>query len=397
MTKLSLTKVGIDGFRGLRSLELIGLGRVNILVGSNNSGKTSVLEAISILCQPYNTDEWLSMVHRRDFGGFDETRSLSLRWCFTQTSALTDYDQYIEAFCKFTCLGSFPLRELKIKYSEFTEEVSINRPNLETYNLNSENMGPFMDDFAQQSVPNLDLQILRGAELQHFLSWDQSLDSNFTESIKKDRLILRVRDGSLIQPRFGKKNIPKLDTETLNPYSFQVNRNQVKALSNRIFQYDNPSVLELLKDFDADIEDIQMASFRGDRPAIYIKHKKLGVAPLSIFGDAMRRSVLLAATLLSIKGGGVLLIDEVEVGIHVGALARVFEWLVKAARQLEVQIFVTTHSLEAVDALISSRSKSEGDDIVAFHVSQTEEYTGCKRFSGDLLHRLRFDRGLDVR
>jgi len=39
----------------------------------------------------------------------------------------------------------------------------------------------------------------------------------------------------------------------------------------------------------------------------------------------------------------------------------------------------------------------EEDDIVAFHLSQTEEKTECKRFSGDLLHRLRFERGLDLR
>ena len=123
MTALSFTQIEIDGFRGLRSLNLEGLGRVNILVGRNNSGKTSVLEALSILCQPQNPDEWLSMVRRRDFGGLDETIVHSLRWCFTQATA-TDYENLIEAACEFKCCGSFPLRELSVKYSEFMGEPS---------------------------------------------------------------------------------------------------------------------------------------------------------------------------------------------------------------------------------------------------------------------------------
>ena len=39
----------IDGYRGLSRFEMSGLGRINLLVGKNNSGKTSVLEALHIL------------------------------------------------------------------------------------------------------------------------------------------------------------------------------------------------------------------------------------------------------------------------------------------------------------------------------------------------------------
>ena len=73
---------------------------------------------------------------------------------------------------------------------------------------------------------------------------------------------------------------------------------------------------------------------------------------MSIFGDGLRRAVLLAGTLLSLKDGGLLLIDEMEEGIHVRALQKVFAWLTKAARDLGVQIVATTHSLEAVDGIV---------------------------------------------
>lgn len=41
--------IQIQGYRGFERFEMTGLGRLNLLVGTNNSGKTSVLEAIHLL------------------------------------------------------------------------------------------------------------------------------------------------------------------------------------------------------------------------------------------------------------------------------------------------------------------------------------------------------------
>jgi len=387
MQKLPLTSIGINGFRGLRFLRLDGLGRINILVGGNNSGKTSVLEAISLICQPYNPEEWLSMIRRRDFGGLDETRLQSLRWSFSQHGSLSDPEMMLEAGCEFECCGSYPLNTLKVCYREF-----IGEPTREE-RLRSQSS-------YRKSV--LDIQeAMRGAELSYFPDWNPDNKPSLFHGRPYDgmesSLVLRTWEG-ILTPRFARtKRGPRLNAEVLTPYSYQINRIQIRSHSQQIFSGGLPQAIELLKDFDPEIEGIELASFSGDRPAIYIKHKKLGFAPLSIFGDAMRRSVLLAATLPTLKGGGVLLIDEVEVGIHVGALSRVFKWLLDSAKELDVQVFITTHSLEALDALLSAGDVSDSEDIVAFHLTQTAEKTDCKRYSGDLLQRLRFERGLDVR
>lgn len=392
MTDFPLTQAEIDGFRGLRSLKLDGLGRVNILVGGNNSGKTSVLEALSILCQPYNPDEWLSMVSRRDFGGLDETRVQSLRWCFAQTTELTDPEQIVEAVCDFKCDGRFPLRGLHVHYSEFIGEPSPEELRHYLRIVRKARHEQMVLSFAET---------MRGVELTHYPKWLETADSTTFHGhpyVGVEPPSLRLWEKRNIG-RFSRlRNGPMLESKTLTPYSYQLNRNQLASQSKQIFEQASPSVLELLQDFDADIQGIDLASFSGDRAAVYIKHRKLGVAPLSVFGDATRRSVLLSATLLSLRDGGVLLIDEVEAGIHVRVLGRVFEWLVKSARTLKVQVFVTTHSLEALDALAFSRPVSPlEDDIVVFRLNQTVDGTQCKRLSGDLLQRLRFERGLDVR
>ncbi|MEB3882678.1 AAA family ATPase [Lyngbya sp. CCY1209] len=51
-----LETVKIEGFRCFRTFELKKLGRLNLLVGTNNSGKTSILEAIQILCSRTNLE-----------------------------------------------------------------------------------------------------------------------------------------------------------------------------------------------------------------------------------------------------------------------------------------------------------------------------------------------------
>ncbi|MDM8550529.1 hypothetical protein QUF72_10640 [Desulfobacterales bacterium HSG2] len=64
--KKHLENLMIHRFRGLQELELSGLGRINLLVGANNSGKTSVPEAVSTYCRPLDPLEWLNTAWRRE-------------------------------------------------------------------------------------------------------------------------------------------------------------------------------------------------------------------------------------------------------------------------------------------------------------------------------------------
>ena len=46
------TTLKITDFRGFADLRLDGLRRVNLVVGRNNAGKTSLLEAIALVANP---------------------------------------------------------------------------------------------------------------------------------------------------------------------------------------------------------------------------------------------------------------------------------------------------------------------------------------------------------
>ena len=60
-----ISKLQINAFRGVKDLALDNLSTVNVLVGANNCGKTSVLEAISFLACPYYTSRIAALASMR--------------------------------------------------------------------------------------------------------------------------------------------------------------------------------------------------------------------------------------------------------------------------------------------------------------------------------------------
>jgi predicted ATPase len=66
-----LQSLAIQHFRGFGKLALEGLGRVNLIVGKNNTGKTSLLEAITLLADP-GTLKSLPGLFRANAGSVDE-------------------------------------------------------------------------------------------------------------------------------------------------------------------------------------------------------------------------------------------------------------------------------------------------------------------------------------
>jgi len=93
--------------------------------------------------------------------------------------------------------------------------------------------------------------------------------------------------------------------------------------------------------------------------------------------------------------GGVLFIDELESAIHPKALKSLADWIFFAAKDLNVQIFMTTHSLECIDAVLASDLSTS--DLSLFKLRSKESQTSCKRISGKILKDIRYELAQDVR
>ena len=111
-------------------------------------------------------------------------------------------------------------------------------------------------------------------------------------------------------------------------------------------------LLDILREFDENIINISAISNGTHLPEYVIlskNHKK--AIPLNAYGDGMKKAILLISAIVHSQNG-VLLIDEFETAIHTSAMNSLFQWLFQSALKLNVQIFLTSHSKEAIDKVL---------------------------------------------
>src|SRR5205823_8422138 len=124
-------------------------------------------------------------------------------------------------------------------------------------------------------------------------------------------------------------------------------------LSAARFEHSREAVIHAMRSFDSRVRNLEVWSPHGYGSNLYVDYEGLGLALLSSFGDGFRR-ILTVALQLPRAAGGELLVDEIETAIHYTALTKSFSWLVRTSRQHDTQVFATTHSLEAVDAMLAA-------------------------------------------
>ena len=63
---IQIDKFNIHGFRGIQELTVENLNHINLIVGDNNCGKTSVLEALLLLRNPSNITNTVRVARVRE-------------------------------------------------------------------------------------------------------------------------------------------------------------------------------------------------------------------------------------------------------------------------------------------------------------------------------------------
>jgi predicted ATP-dependent endonuclease of OLD family len=106
----------------------------------------------------------------------------------------------------------------------------------------------------------------------------------------------------------------------------------------------------LLRVLEPKLQTIRSLPTRSkDRRALYASAGLGHVIPLSLLGNGVNRLSAIYSRALG-AGAKVLLIDEVENGLHHGALLELWRGLKELADKEGTQIFATTHSMECIAA-----------------------------------------------
>ena len=308
-----INSINIKSYRGLSELELNNLNRINVIVGDNNSGKTSLLEARMLASNSSINNAIITSV----------LRTKMLR-------AGSFFNEFI---------NSFPKDGKKYNISMNFEFDSGNKLNYEI----SGNM--------VRTLPN-----------------PMEIPQVFNTIKVPEQLIYQFNGNLLIDYAGGKaKNDIKLNAfNCLNNRTLKNKSNIIKAryvspvdyagvnsLFNLIIKNDKykEMVVRVLRIFDPFIDDLLYVVDEFGEPIESVKSSKLGVVPLTIYGDGIKKTLSIAGGIAA-ANKGVLLIDEFETAIHIKNYDEIFNFVNDACKQFDVQLFITTHSIEAVDELL---------------------------------------------
>jgi AAA15 family ATPase/GTPase len=115
-------------------------------------------------------------------------------------------------------------------------------------------------------------------------------------------------------------------------------------------------VLRALQFLDQDIERIAAQSaqtYYQTRGGFIIKWRgNEQPIPIGSMGDGMWRMLAMAIAITQCKGG-VLLVDEIDTGLHYTVTSDMWRLIFGAAKDLDVQVFATTHSFDCIHSLAS--------------------------------------------
>ena len=383
----------VGSFRGLTDVTLEGAGQVNLIVGGNNSGKTSLLEAIAVYAAPLDVAEWASVARMREVRGapFIMHAGLSstdaIRWLFPQREA-TDWERGARELL-LSGDGKFNVRSLKAACTPIRgippEPRYSQRKNITEDELIEEDGWHLSIDMRAE---------ISGTHLNNQLGIDLLEDA--TDGKEHVKLEMDVWGASGL--RYNPQNsAPRLKCVTLSPYSHRNQPLTMRMLSRIISSGEKSDLIGLLQGVDANIKDLEILTEGGGRPLITALLADGRRVPVSVLGDGFRRALAIAIAMNQVKGG-VLLIDEVETAMHVSALDTLFPWLVRLAAAQNVQIFATTHSLEAIQAITAAAVRVGSECLTAYHIpNRNEKGAKPRRYTSGMLTRVVRDRGLDIR
>ena len=341
---LHLPSLSIEGFRAIRGLSIDRLGRVTLISGKNNTGKTSILEAVRILVEGGARNTIREILQRRE-----EHISFNEDFAF-------DYFLVSPLFHGFPEIDDF-FHPIVISTRDGSREVQ-----LEVKWLPAE-----IDRRGIRRISDTESEVVE---------WDSDLIPALV--VTTEETVTTYRIDSLHRHVPSRQIGQHPASSRKFPSARYVNSSSAERTSMLGSLWDSISlteseqhVLEALQILDESIIDMSMIGERSSRRAIVQSRKFTQPVPLRSFGDGMNRLFGIILTLVNVSGG-ILLIDEFENGLHHTLQVKAWDLIFRLATKLNVQILATTHSFDCVAAFAQVAVVHEEIDGLMVRIEQHE-------------------------
>ncbi|NBC17970.1 MAG: AAA family ATPase [Bacteroidetes bacterium] len=325
MSDLLLDSLEISNFRAFKHLTIERLGRVNLIVGKNNVGKTSLLEAVLLFANRGFPAIVASILRRHDEASFELGRKGSRQWFQSIKHLFHGRPSLRDAPLSLDVKSSSS--SLRVQF-DFTEESDPPRyravPILKITG----------DGRAKTYDLSQPLDLFEWAEdVPKCLLLTSSSPSNTELAEMWDDIVLAGLEETIVS--------------TLN-YIFEGIKG-VSFVNTSRFNFSHPDLIGKEESRNGEVHRV---------PVVKLKHLQEPI-PMRSMGDGVLHMLEVALAVANSKGG-VALIDEIDSGLHYSVQPDMWRLVFETAARLNVQVFATTHSLDCLRAF--QRAASEHDD-----------------------------------
>ena len=340
ITQSRFSSIQVENYRGIDGLILDAPGRINLIVGVNNAGKTSLLEAIYLLAHQNDERALLDAIRWR---GRVEGDPQPL-WLVEQLPRIARIS------------GRF-------------DQVPENTTSVE---------------FEVDTKPEPDVE-----DQTTFLS-KLAIESSYGRHVQSTDVVFF--DDRPRRTLFHGQHWLCRSAFT-SPFSANHPETLVRCNKDSLEAGTKQQIIDFIRErVDPGLRNIELAD-RFNR--FLVSHDEFDRAPdLAAFGEGVRR-VFEIGLLCAYVRGGVLLVDEFENAIHTELLMEFTRLVQDLAAELNVQVFLSTHSKEAIDAFVLNGRRT--DDIVGYAISRTDDDVRARRYDGKRLHKLHDAVDFDLR
>ncbi len=299
--------IEINNFRGIDHLKIDDFSRVNIFLGQNSSGKSSVLECLFLLIGMSNPDlpQTINSIRARSY----HSSLLDLGYMF----------------------HNYDLRISPEISSEMFDETKRHLALYLTY---------VFDEKSQPDIPNGQIPTSETKTFLNTLKMVFDIVSNQQKNIYESSITVNqqglVSNKKLAEGYLEKNSVVFLtsDLAASNP------ANDLVELAKRRMK---DSVIEQLKFFDSRITTLEILN-----TVAYVGLEGIDqLLSVNMQGDGLRRYLNIVAASANPQNN-ILLIDEIENGLHYSAYKKLWEAIFALATTTNKQVFVTTHSKETL-------------------------------------------------
>ena len=344
-SRLHFPDLSIQGYRGINDLSIPQLGRVTLITGKNNTGKSSVLEGLRLHAQNATPQVIRSVLaFREEFNrsGDEEERASDQDSPFTVSTLFNGYPLLSDKFAPVTILTSGKVHPMKLtmRVGWFSEE-----PDSEVNRRLVSKEGEFLGE--TEDVAALVVETEEGRRVHRLESF--------------------LRPGSPTR-RFPQRHQDRSRMSCVLVSSFSgEGTNLLGSLWDDVVLADRQEdMIKALHIIDPRITSVNMVGGDGpsrNRTAVVSAKNIARPVPLRSFGDGLNRLFAIILSLVNARGG-ILLIDEFENGLHYSVQLDAWHTVFRLAQILDVQVFATSHSWDTIATFQEAASQTPEDGVL---------------------------------